>query len=60
MKCPKCNTEMTKGAVSIPGKVDVMWYSRESVLKSILGHQLIAWRCNTCGKVELVTEEKSN
>lgn len=44
---------MTKGAISTAGKADTMWYSRESLMKSILGKDLQAWRCKKCGKVEL-------
>lgn len=49
---------MVKGAISTAGKSDTMWYSRESLLKSILGHNLVAWRCQKCGRVELTTETK--
>ena len=57
MKCNTCKTQMDKGAVSIPGKIDVMWYSRKSLLKSILGKDMFAWRCKNCGKVELQTKK---
>lgn len=56
MKCPIDKTEMEKGAISIPGKVDTMWYSRKSLLDSIRGKELIAYRCPKCGKIELTTE----
>jgi hypothetical protein len=56
MKCNTCQQEMIKGAISTAGKADTMWYSREPLLKSMLGHNLIAWCCEKCGKVELTTD----
>ena len=58
MNCPNCKTEMERGAISTAGASDTMWYSRKSLMSGILGHNLLAYKCPKCGKVELTTEMK--
>lgn len=58
MKCSKCNTDMTKGVLVSHGQ---FWQEpfngplKFLAFMGIKGREVSAYRCVSCGKLELVT-----
>lgn len=59
MKCPKCNTEMIKGTLQGGGNY---WKEKNTFAEKITGllkmDYVFAYRCPSCGKLDLTTEVK--
>ncbi|MFA7300950.1 MAG: PF20097 family protein [Candidatus Shapirobacteria bacterium] len=60
MKCPKCNTEMTKGNLYTHG---MQWLKNDRKRGGFMetfglskAQPVVAWKCETCNKVELTIE----